>query len=351
MKSKQTSLWLALLLGVSLGFAACDDDDAPTSGGGDEGTVNLGVTDAPVDEATRVVVQFTGVQVQPAEGQRIDIGFDSPRQVDLLALQGSDSELLLAGETLPAGNYQFVRLQVDAQRDTLDSFIEFNDGSQVSLFIPSGSQTGLQLSGGFTVAANGESNFTVDFDLRKSITNPQGQPDYFLRPSLRLVDNATVGHIAGMIDPLLVTDDSCSNQIASDTGNAVYLFTGSDATPDDIGSAAEPESSAIVRLDDSNGLYSYKIGFVSAGNYTVAFTCQALDDDPEADEEIAFGGQSNVTVTAGSTATANIGSTGATPTPTTSPSPSPTTSPSPTPSASPTPLPSPTVVPTPTPSP
>src|SRR5688500_20410207 len=46
---------------AALGIAGC---------GGEEGTstLNLALTDAPVDDATTVWVQFTGVEVKPADG-------------------------------------------------------------------------------------------------------------------------------------------------------------------------------------------------------------------------------------------------------------------------------------------
>ncbi|MBW3567908.1 MAG: DUF4382 domain-containing protein, partial [Proteobacteria bacterium] len=50
--------------------------------------MSLGVTDAPVDSATRVVVEFTGVSAKRAGGQATVFDFDTPRQIDLLALQG-----------------------------------------------------------------------------------------------------------------------------------------------------------------------------------------------------------------------------------------------------------------------
>ena len=49
-----------------------------------------------------------------------------------------------------------------------------------------------------------------------------------------------------------------------------------------------PLTTANVTLDINSGLYVYSIGFVPTGDYTVALTCQALDDMPDQDDDIVF---------------------------------------------------------------
>lgn len=270
-------------------------------GGGDggTGTLTLSITDAPVDGATAVVVEFTGVELKPAGGGRVTFDFDSPRQIDLLALQGGASEPLLDGVEVPAGNYSWIRLAVNAERDVLDSYVELDGGARVSLFIPSGAESGLKLQSGFTVAQGGIADFTIDFDLRKSVHDPVGQPDFYLRPALRLVDNLEVGSVSGTVSSELVTDGSCTNGLNHDMGNAVYLYAGAGAVVDDEGSPNAPLGSAVVTLDPGTQEYRYEIGFVAAGSYTVAFTCQAADDDPVTDDQVAFVGAADVDVAAG----------------------------------------------------
>jgi hypothetical protein len=111
-------------------------------GGGSSstGTLNLGLTDASVDDAKAVVVEFTGVQLQSAGGDRIDHDFideltgdPAPRLIDLMALTGGTTELLLDGVTLNAGRYNWVRLKVNAERGVIDSYIDLLDDSRHSL--------------------------------------------------------------------------------------------------------------------------------------------------------------------------------------------------------------------------
>ena len=135
-------------------------------GGGDgsSGSMALRLTDAPVDEATSVIVEFTGVELLRANGAPLLFTFE-PRRIDLLALQGGDSTTLLNGVTVPAGDYRQIRLQVNAGRDASDSYITLDDGSMHALFIPSGNQSGLKLTGGFTVPEGGSADFTIDFEV------------------------------------------------------------------------------------------------------------------------------------------------------------------------------------------
>jgi hypothetical protein len=156
---------LALAAGLALLLIAGCSDNSPSTG-----YLSLAVTDAPVDNATAVVVEFTGVEVKPAGGEAIAFEYDEPRTIDLLALSGSDSESLLDGAEVPAGHYDWVRLQVNAAADgAQDSYIDLKDGTRHELDVPSGAETGLKLHNGFDVPAGGAANFTVDFDLRSSV--------------------------------------------------------------------------------------------------------------------------------------------------------------------------------------
>jgi len=280
-------------------LAACggggSDASAPQS---QFGRINLRITDAPVTSARRVVVQFTGIEIKPAAAAEPEVFDFAPRQIDLLALDGGGSEVLLADELLPAGEYEWIRLKVNAGRNASDSFIELDDGSVHPLFIPSGNQTGLKLIRGFTIGAGSTHNFTIDFDLRKSVIHPPGLGDpYLLKPVLRLVNNLEVGTIEGTVaTPLIV--DGCVP--------AVYLYTGADVVPDDIGSATPPLASTAVNLDDATGAYRYRLGFVPVGASTVAFTCGADDDAAEVDDALTFAPPLNATVTVGQTTTVDF---------------------------------------------
>jgi hypothetical protein len=289
-----------LLAGSIAGLAACGGDSS--SSGSNTGTFSLAVTDAPVDSATQVVIEFTGVSIKPADGEAIAFSFDQPKSINMLDLQGSLSAGLIT-EEVAAGAYEWMRLDVNAEQDgVMDSFIEFNDGTQAELRIPSGSQTGLKLVRGFTVPVGGNADFTVDFDLRKSLTNPRGQASVIFKPTLRLVDNVTVGSVTGTIDSSLVSTQ-CADASLDD--GAVYVYSGADATPTDVqGAETDPLITALVNVVDSE--YSYEVGFLSEGTYTISYTCDAGADAPEVADELVFSGTTNVTVSADTVTTHNF---------------------------------------------
>ncbi|QKT03467.1 DUF4382 domain-containing protein [Ectothiorhodospiraceae bacterium 2226] len=282
-----------------------------SDGGPSTGHLTLAITDAPVDEASAVVVAFTGVSLKPASGPALAYHFcaedeevvarreacDEPvvRQIDLLALQGEARETLLDGVELPAGRYNWVRLHVLADGDADDSYLEDTLGGRHPLYVPSGDQTGLKLVSGFVVPAGGQADFTIDFDLRKSIHRPAAAGQgYRLRPALRLIDTAESGTLAGEVDADLMLDEACTG------GDAVYVFAGHDAEVQDVrGDAGDPLMSARVSMDEDSGAFGYRAAYLAPGDYTAAFTCQGTDDDPETADAIEFRAVANATVTAG----------------------------------------------------
>lgn len=283
---------------LAAAVAACGGSG---SGGSDSeeatGTASLSLTDAPTGEFSKVVITFTGVILKPADGEAIEFVFDQPRELDLLTLQNGETATLLEDEEVTAGEYSWIRLTLD--EDNL-YVIDDSDGSggQKTLAVPSGAQTGLKLVSGFTVAAGGTHNFTIDFDARKSIVDPQGSgvADYFLKPALRLVDNLEVGSIVGEVDYGSINQDE--NLTACDYEGSVYVYQGADVTPTDLNVNTEggPLMAVPVSNEDQAGLYDYKAAFLPAGDYTLSYACQL--DDNEQDDTLEFLGTQNVTVVA-----------------------------------------------------
>jgi hypothetical protein len=273
------------------------------SGGGQnaQGELSLSITDAPVDDAMSIVVQFSGVAFkrQGSAAEIVETLTPSTRQLDLLEYQEGRAALLLDGIALPAGDYEWVRLIVDNEPNVRDSYLVQMTGEECELRVPSGAESGLKLNRGFTLPADGSIALTIDFDLRKSIHAPPGQtggaPDctqaYLLRPTLRIVDDASVGAIAGTVDSALVTDDCLPK---------VYVFAGQDVVPDDIDDAVDPDVDpyvvAGVEIENGSTAYRYRAAFIPPGAYTVAFTCS--DDEPSADDVLTFLTPQNVAVQA-----------------------------------------------------
>ena len=285
-------LLIALSVGTLIGCGGGSSEDT--------GTLTLGVTDAPIDEATSVVVQFSGVAFKH-EGQGPEIVQDlmpTPRQFNLLEYQDGRAALLLDGVTLPAGRYEWLRLIVDNAPGVRDSYLVTSTGAECEVEVPSGAESGLKLNRGFSLPADGSIALTVDFNLHESLRAPPGQEGsgldctqaVLMRPTLRVVDNANVGAIAGQVDATLVGVDCMPK---------VYVFSGAGATPDDIedvtaGTDVDPLIVAPVHVVSGATQYQYQAAFVPPGDYTLAFTC--TDDDPTIDDTLVFSPTQNATV-------------------------------------------------------
>ncbi len=289
-----------VLVALASGLTACGGG----SDAGGLGQMRLAVADAPVDGAQHVVVEFTGVELLPASGNAVDITFAAPKTIDLLNQSGTASAELF-DQPIPAGDYGQIRLTVVADGDPSHSYIELSDGTMHGLQVPSGSQTGLKLVSGFTVPGSGVVDYTIDFDLRQAITCPAGQaPACFLKPVLRLVDDTMVGNIQGTVAVSLVPA-GCTP--------GVYLYAGNVTRPEDMNSSApstdtnQPMTSKVPVLAPSGGYY-YQFTFLAPGTYTVAFTCQAAQDNPDqADSAVTFSPiKTGVVVTANQTVTVDF---------------------------------------------
>ena len=330
----------AFLAAAAVSLLGCNGMDS----NGGMGTFNLSISDTPVDGATSVLITFTGVEIQPGghgddqdeteapsssssnassgmgsgddnnensgnddmDGnvKPLEFDFPSPMQIDLLKQQGGNSASLLNGVSLPAGHYAWIRLKL---APTNCCTITLSDGSVHPLIIPNdiegddqssnvnNGQSSLKLVHGFTVAAGGTVNFTIDFDLRRSIVLANGQ--YFLKPVLRITDNEDTGRIHGMVaNTFIIGATAITNPACMP---AAYVFAGDNVTPVDINptSAVQPVATATVKLDNDTGNYVYMAGFLAAGDYTVALTC-AAGDNPQTVDNLTFSTAKNATVTA-----------------------------------------------------
>jgi hypothetical protein len=289
-----------LLALTALGLGACGGG----SGVSDTGQMKLAVADAPADGAQAVVVKFTGIELTADSGKPVQITFPQPKSIDLLNQSGTASAVLF-DQPIPTGSYGQIRLMVVADGDPGNSYIMLSDGTMHGLQVPSGFETGLKLVSGFTVSSSGVVDYTIDFDLRKAITCPPGQsPACILKPTERLVDNTSVGNIQGVVDNTLIPD-GCSP--------AIYLYGGTVNAPEDMNSSAaasdtnQPLASKPLAANTSTPYY-YQFTFLTPGTYTVAFTCQGAQDNPDQpDSAVTFNPvKTGIAVTANQTTTVNI---------------------------------------------
>lgn len=283
---------LYILGAAAVVLAGCGGSGS--SGPDATGLISLGISDGPVHDAKKVCISFDEIEFK-GNGQSIVVDLDPAESVNLLEFQGSNAMPILVSEELPAGEYQWLRLGIDAERlgtggtgdssetecDGEGSYIVMNDGAVYNLYVPSGEETGLKLVGGYTIPADGSVIFTAEFDLMKSVTDPDGlSPDVILRPTLRLVNNAAAGTLTGQVSNALATAEACAP--------SVYVFN-DDVVPNAIDDGADadandPVATAMVNAQlntEEQTEYHYTVGFLLAGDYEVAFTCDGTVFVPE----------------------------------------------------------------------
>jgi hypothetical protein len=270
-------VWSAAMA-VTVLMAGCGGggSDAPATG-----ALSVSLTDAPIEEAAEVRIVFTGIELHRSNGSNVTLDFASqPKSIDLLKLRGGVTGALTEGAEIPAGEYDWMRLMVLAEKNSqVGSYIKLLSGAQYPLWIPSGDQTGLKLVRPFTVAQGSTTRLLVDFDLRKSIVAPPGQdPNYVMRPTLRLLDQIQVGKIAATLDvAALATAQLGAGASPSTCKPGVYLFAGGAATPDDQdrvdADGFDPILYEAVPYDGATPLSTVTLPFVEVGIFTLAATC------------------------------------------------------------------------------
>ena len=314
------SMAVALLIagcGGSGGGDSNDSNSSNSSGGGAAAApagLTLRLTDAKVNSLEEVWVTFTEVTFQPADGRdRFTHVFDEPITVELTRLAGGGEVMLLDEYPLAPGDYEWMRLAVLSGEENVDKTYVLEalrmGGNTFPLKCPSCAkeQSGLKLKWptDTTWGTEGWVDFTVDFDVRQSITlaKPNAGPGkkYILKPVLQILTTELAStYINGMVLDVGLTDTTIREDCV------VYVFKGeSDAvTPDDYcsldfeGAVCDDDrgdtalTTATVDLDDSTGDYLYRTMFLYPGIYTVALTCE--DDAADTEENPTFIGKTSV---------------------------------------------------------
>jgi hypothetical protein len=291
---------MAVLAAGALILAGCGGDSKTATG-----ILSFSMTDAPVDEADMVVIAMTEFELKPANGPPFRVAVnEAGRQLNLLDFTNGEAAVIIDGEEVPAGDYQWLRIFFDPEA----SFVRLEaDGASYPLYMPSSEQTGYKLVSGFTVPVNAEVHYILDFDLRKSLLEPPGLSGPFgedrlflLKPAIRIMNAEETGGVWGVVDDDLLALFNDAEVCAG--GDAVYAFEGHDTDP----LAAAPLVTDIVDFNNGTGASEYHLMFLLPGDYTLAFTCSATADDgltetyPLEDfEDFGFSAAINVVVVSG----------------------------------------------------
>ncbi len=286
-----------------MALAGCDSGSGPVE---QTGFLSLGISDGPID-ADKVCIAFTGVELKGQGAPfMVDVGeADVPDvvNINLITVPGDNAAPLLSNEEIPAGEYQWLRLAVNAEvggtggtGDDPTSVECVGDASYVSiggtpynLYIPSGAESGLKFVNGITIPATVPVAYTAEFDLMLSMKEPivEGE-DAKMRPTVRLVNNIEVGTLTGDVDSGLVDGCPAPADDSNAPGPMVFVFNdgvtpnaieAADAPADDNDPVATAKVETLENLDGTTS-YDYTVGFLPEGNYEAAFTCDGTEFQP-----------------------------------------------------------------------
>lgn len=220
-------------LTLAAGLVACEGGAGPQMS-----HVFVRLTDAPAG-ITSAHAWISTVYLIGGDGtSRFTISTGPSTDYDLLALQGGVTTLL-GDNTIPAGDYEQLRLVVDSAFVLLDG-----ETDPRTLKVPSGMQTGIKVEwNGPVHIQGGRTDLTVDFDVSRSfiITGPTPPRQVLFKPVLHGVVTDLSGSISGTSSP------------ATALGR-VFAIVGTDTV-------------ATADADPTTGAYT--IMFLPAATYTV----------------------------------------------------------------------------------
>lgn len=279
-----------LALASTVGCSGSGGSDAPQPG---RTTLSVSLMDAPVDGVTAVYVKITSMWIKPTgSGPAVQLQLqNAPLTVNLMALTDANAAILVDEAVIEPGSYEWLAMDIAAERNVRDSYVltEAGGEEEIDLRVPSGR---MRLVSGFDVAPNQAVRLLFDWDMRQGLVYPPGQGRYLLKPAFRMIDVAAYGVLEGTIasttvgtslDPAV---NACAEDAADlDVGNVVYVFAGA-VTPNDLDGSNDAVATVEARRR-ADGSYAYRT-LIAPGTYTVVFSCQAGNDDPETLDDIEF---------------------------------------------------------------
>lgn len=295
--SKYTIVVQALLISSVLSACGSSSNDS----GNNTSDVGIRFSDAPVEELDSVMISVDklifnqsgeDIVVDTFTSKELNLIDSDTFQLDLLDYQGLESSLVLDSVELPVGDYQNLRIVI--QND--DTYVqEIGSTARKELKVPSGE---LKL-GGFSVSDISTQTFVVEFGLRQAMTYNPGPDRYILKPrGVRIIRLQDAASISGTVD---LSTENCLPSEDTSLSHVAYLYAGHDLNESLLGDVFVREAdlddsqSHVAGTDydadvadttiaptvatsiDENG--DYLFSYLPGGNYTVAISCNASEDN------------------------------------------------------------------------
>lgn len=256
-----------IFLPLALALSACDQAE-----------ITVRITDAPADAINVAFIAIEGVDVEAEDGSFTRFDFDPPRRIDIAGLRQGRSETLVQNASIDAGDFSGLRLRFAPDFVPPDAInpdpIVLDNGTTATLDYV---RESIRVALAFSVDELERETVLLDVDLRASLL--QDDDDlaanrFRFDPVIRAIRQSDAGDIQGTVAADLVNQSPCFP--------AVYLYRGRDAETTTLADRDPPlNSRQLDNLSVAGG--SFRFSNLAAGGYTVAFTCDADADDPEAD--------------------------------------------------------------------
>jgi hypothetical protein len=273
--------------------------------------VSFSVADAPADGVISVNVTFDSITLKSSDndgdddsGINVPIidsdGNPSAMTINLMDFQDGESKLFIENTEIDIGDYSSFIINTFGCPQNQNGSTEFcwveDVGGIKTLKTPSNK---LKL-GAFSVSAETEQSYTIEFNLRSSLTSTANGASYNLKPhGVRIVNADTAGSVTGTVNVALLNpsgEESCEAvfQAETDHGKVVYLYKtaliGDNTLADEFDAdnaeneipenLIAPYASDAITFNAESDTYHYNFSHVEQGNYMVAFSCSAVGDDP-----------------------------------------------------------------------
>lgn len=255
-----------------------------------------GPTATRAGDPVRVTLPLEGVSLRTEGGELQSIRRGDTALTDLLRFDGQSVFSLLSNRKIDEGVYRGVQLLIDPE----DAEVETLDGGLLPIEL-STSPPFAPVEFSIKDDSDDRESLTLVIDLRLSLAL-RNDEHYQFDPVLRAVRRGDGAEISGTVSSTLLTDPGCVR------GAAVYLFEGKGKEPDERdGAGVEPYATApVIQISGSTAIYT--LGFLPAGSYTLALTCDGDREDgiDAAAETIEFGEGIDIELDEGETRVRNL---------------------------------------------
>ena len=241
------------------------------------GTVNMKITDAPIDNAQIEGVFITVTEVK-IDGETYE-NFSGKQTIDILAYQNGDVKTLGIGE-LEVGSYSNLTLVLDYETDAAGNapgcYVSTTDDLKESLNASGEAIEEIMVAHDFQVEEDTQIDLVMDFDLRKTITaetDNNNQWDFSfvtdaeLNEGIRIIEESEAGAVEGSCEepplPLFTSDKIVVYAYTEGTYDTEVEMHGQGSSDIEFANAV---TSAAVQADGS-----YHLAFLQEGDYELVY--------------------------------------------------------------------------------